>query len=190
MNKFELLTTIGVAAAILISILSLIYSVSLTDKANKIAELQTRPWLIISVKKNDSTGRYYDIAESNGMITWSTTVVVENKGSTPANNIQFPKSGSVKDLYTTNEKVTLEPVNIVLGQGQKYLYPITMKSVPKSPGDLKTLLHQFQTNDNGVFYGFRVKYEGLISNGEEYETECGFDIQAKSYKILDNAKFK
>jgi len=178
------------AIAILISIISYTTSRISGNKSNKTQELQTRPWLISSIHKNDETDRYYNITEKDGYINWEIEIDIENKGTTPANNIRIPQQLNLKDIKTTNENLFFNIDNVILGQGQKYRYQLSIGGKPENKDNLEQMLKQYKKNDKGLLFKFSVLYNGLINQKNEYKSTTNFDIKSDKFSILNDSEFK
>ena len=190
MNNFEIWTLFISGLAIMIAVVSLIYSNKSNKRSINMQEMQTRPWLTACVIKNEVTKRYYDIVESDGYIDWKFEIEIENRGSTPANNIKLPRIANIKDITTVNENVFFEIDNIILGQGQKYRYTMSIGGKPMKPIEKDLLLETYKKNDKGLIFKFIVKYNGLLKPDKIYSTKATFDIKSDKVSIRDNSSFE
>ena len=189
MENLEIWTLLISGLAILMAALSLILSNNSNNRSTKIQEMQTRPWLIATVVKNKETGRYYDIIEENGYIDWNFQIEIENKGTTPANNIKLPNTANLKDTKSINENLFVEIPNIVLGQGQKYSYTFSIGGKPKKVEEKELMVKRYKKNDGGLIFKFKVKYKGLFNQNTIYSTKTTFDIQSDKVSYLDDSEF-
>jgi len=190
MNNFETWTLVISGIAIIIALGSLIFSRKSNNRSIRIQEMQTRPWLKATVIKNEKTGRYYDIVKSGSYIDWKFEIEVENIGSTPANNIKLPKFANIKDIKTVDETVIFDLENIVLGQGQKYRYTLSISGKPIKQDELDLMLKRYRENDKGLIFKFYVSYNGLLNPEKRYSTKVTFDIKSDAFAILDDSDFK
>lgn len=92
------------------------------EYSKKTFEFQNRPWLVIDVKKNKESHRYYDIIKNGNEIIWKVSFLIENIGASPATNITIPDLINMRDNTMINETQYVNIDSIILGHGKKYQY--------------------------------------------------------------------
>lgn len=181
--------------AVIISALALFVAYKSWDTSQKTLKLgiesyefQNRPWLILNIKKNKDTDRYYDIVKDGDSLFWKIQIQIENKGLSPATNIKMPIIGSLKDLNGTDKTTPIDLERIVLGQGEKYFYDFSMGGSFK--GNLDELLEMYKQNDKGLEISFPLSYEGLIHKEKKYKTKIKYMIKSDMVSVLEGSEFK
>lgn len=178
--------------ALAISIVGINLSYDANQTANRTQELQTRPWLIPTVQKDDSTSRYINIIEINDSSKWMIRINIENKGSTPANNIRIGVSKQVMffdDTYLDTNLVP-HPNVTVLDQGskiqQKIIYNGRYKELYKKITQLKEVVDK----NMGFMIRITVDYTGLINEQKKYKSDVVFQIRADEFYFIKNSKYR
>lgn len=187
-NKASLIIAI---IAILFSaagfVLSLILN-SIADEANNLvkesAELSIRPYLHATIEKNKESGNYFEIYKTDKGVNWKITVLIENKGNTPANNISIPNNIIIKDLKSLNQDLTVGLGNVVLAQGKKYAYDFVLVGAVKDGVDFEQEFKRLTKNMAPLQFKFIVKYKSLL-NDKAYKTTIIFNIKKETVEILD-----
>lgn len=172
--------------AIILSSVSLYLSSISNNRTIEIQELQTRPWLTITVVKNKETGYYYDIEKTDGYVSKTLELEIENTGNTPANNIKITDFKYTKNLNTNNENLSSELHNIILGQGKKYGVTLTIRFKHKNLTDneLDKLIK------NRLELTYIVEYQGLSNPNEIYSTKTTFEIFRDKVSLINDSEFK
>lgn len=178
--------------ALLVSVISIFISGNangLSERANEIAsksaEIQHRPWLVVHIKKNIETGNFFDIVKEDSNICWKFSVLIENKGTTPAKKIALPSIVHLKDIGSLDELQSINLNNIILGQGDKYCYDFTLCGETASGQNIDALLKQFKANMAPLKFKVVVTYEGLVSMKNTYKTSVTFEIKQDFVDILE-----
>ncbi|MDU9048971.1 MAG: hypothetical protein Q3M30_08970 [Candidatus Electrothrix sp. Rat3] len=151
-------------------------------------EFQSRPWLILNIKKYQETDKFYEITKEGDSILFNFQLRIENKGLSPAKNIKFSYSSIVNDNHRTNKKVLSDLDRIVLGKGEKFIYNISVGG--SFGGDSDRLYKKYRENDEGIRFDCPLSYEGMIHPGKEYKTTINFLIKRDTFSVLGGSDFK
>lgn len=191
MDKKTIIELITVSLAFLALVIAFV-SWKTSQKNLKLAiesyEFQNRPWLLVNIKKDEETQRYFNIVKEDNSIYWKIYIVIENKGLSPAKDIQIPSFGNLKDSHGTNETAPMILDKIVLGQGQKYVYTLSFGGEFK--GDLEELYKGYVERDKDLDLSFFVNYKGMINSEKEYKTKMNYHIEGNAVSSLDGSDFK
>lgn len=211
MTKFERFSLIISIAALILGVISLVISGNSSNKSdmlqqeqlviqrkqtdlqtnqNKFQETLTRPWLDVKIVKDITTGWFYKIVPDGNKMNIVLEFEIVNIGSSPAVEIETPTEANIKDTAFTNFHHKLKSENIILGQGQKYGYTITMEMQSGSQQEVDKLIEKYNSQDIGLQFTFIVMYKGLLSPQCDYKTKKTFQINKKTTSILANSEFK
>jgi hypothetical protein len=151
-------------------------------------EFQNRPWLLIDIKKDEKSQRYFNIVREGNSIFWVVQILIENKGLSPAKDIKLPSIGNLKDIVGTNKIAPINLDKIVLGQGQKYIYTLSFGGDFK--GNVEEIFNKYKENDKELNLSFFLTYKGMINPKKEYKTNMNYQINSNLVSTLENSDFQ
>lgn len=67
-------------------------------------EFQSRPWLILNIKKYQETDKFYEITKEGDSILFNFQLRIENKGLSPAKTLNFHTQASLMTITEQTRK--------------------------------------------------------------------------------------
>jgi len=185
MSEYEIITLLIACIALIVSLYGVVISKQSSNKSLEIQKVSLRPFLNVSIVKNNDTGRYFDIIRYDNVIVWKINVQIENTSNLPANNIKLPDYCNVKDISSLDKDIAMNIGDIVLGPKQKYAYEILLEAQSHNEDYIKDII----LRDKGLSFKFVVNYGSVLDEITRYKTVIFFDIQKDKVSTLSNSQY-